>query len=409
MLAQQEDAAEAGKEAVRAACKEQARLAESQNAQTEAERRLALQRENAALLKSAVPFLKRILRYRKDPMVKKWLETEQAVQETLIQVTRLKSARHEQEDAARSAQETLQQAEAKLADANAAVEPERARFGGNWADAAFWKNISANEPSQTACPWTCAGFDRAREELFYQALMLHKAFTLSSNCVKQNLRRLFAMWDGKFTDKADCRAAYADLLNTLLLIVPVISTTFASVQSFLDGVQAEELGLLVVDESGQATPQSALGALWRTRSAIVVGDPLQVEPIVTIPAELRKRFADENGIPEPYRLPDLSVQVLADPVQPLWRRPDAERGSAVAGLSARGSPPLPQPDVRNLQRGRLQRQDVPENRRTRRKTIPVSPIHLAGCKGDGAGQQKPFSAGADRRGGPTGEQGGCGI
>lgn len=312
LLAQQEDAAEAGKEAVRAACKEQARLAESQNAQTEAERRLALQRENAALLKSAVPFLKRILRYRKDPMVKKWLETEQAVQETLIQVTRLKSARHEQEDAARSAQETLQQAEAKLADANAAVEPERARFGGNWADAAFWKNISANEPSQTACPWTCAGFDRAREELFYQALMLHKAFTLSSNCVKQNLRRLFAMWDGKFTDKADCRAAYADLLNTLLLIVPVISTTFASVQSFLDGVQAEELGLLVVDESGQATPQSALGALWRTRSAIVVGDPLQVEPIVTIPAELRKRFADENGIPEPYRLPDLSVQVLAD-------------------------------------------------------------------------------------------------
>ena len=33
---------------------------------------------------------------------------------------------------------------------------------------------------------------------------------------------------------------------------------------------------------------------------------------MTIPAELRKRFADENGIPEPYRLPDLSVQVLAD-------------------------------------------------------------------------------------------------
>lgn len=312
LLARQEDAAVAGKEAARAAREAQAGLAESQNAQAKAERRLALQRENAALLKSAVPCLKRILRPRKDPLVKEWLETERAAQETLLQVTRLKSACRAREGTVRSAQETLRQAEAELAGANAAVEPERARFGGNWADAEFWENISAHESSQTACPWTCAEFDRAREELFYQALMLHKAFALSSSCVEQNLRRLFAMWDGKFTDKADCRAAYADLLNTLLLIVPVISTTFASVQTFLNGVQAEELGLLVVDESGQATPQSALGALWRTRSAIVVGDPLQVEPIVTIPAELRKRFAYENEIAEPYRLPDLSVQILAD-------------------------------------------------------------------------------------------------
>lgn len=326
LLAQQEHAAqryriaETGQKAARTSYEmEQVRLLESQDAQAEAKRRLTLQRENAALLKRAIPCFKRILRPKKDPLVKEWLETEQAARETLIQVTRLKSACHVQGDTIRAAQETLRQAETELAKAqveyaaaNAAVEPERARFGGNWADAAFWENISANELSQTACPWTCAEFDRAREELFYQALMLHKAFALSSNCVKQNLRRLFAMWDGKFTDKADRSAAYADLLNTLLLIVPVISTTFASVQSFLDGVQAEELGLLVVDESGQATPQSALGALWRTRRAIVVGDPLQVEPIVTIPAELRKRFADENEIPEPYRAPDLSVQILAD-------------------------------------------------------------------------------------------------
>lgn len=65
-------------------------------------------------------------------------------------------------------------------------------------------------------------------------------------------------------------------------------------------------------EAGQATPQSALGTLWRTRKAIVIGDPLQVEPIVTVPKELRKRFADENGVPPVYRLPELSVQNLAD-------------------------------------------------------------------------------------------------
>lgn len=98
----------------------------------------------------------------------------------------------------------------------------------------------------------------------------------NSNCVKQNLNRLLAMWDGRFTIE-NRRLSYGTLLNTLFFVVPVISTTFASVQSFLEGVQLGELGILVVDQSGQATPQSALGALWRTRKAIIVGDPLQVE------------------------------------------------------------------------------------------------------------------------------------
>lgn len=84
----------------------------------------------------------------------------------------------------------------------------------------------------------------------------------------------------------------------------------------MEGVQAEKLGILVVDEAGQAKTQSALGALWRTKKAIIVGDPLQVEPIVTIPGELRKRFADENEIAPIYRLPELSVQMLADQINP---------------------------------------------------------------------------------------------
>lgn len=33
-----------------------------------------------------------------------------------------------------------------------------------------------------------------------------------------------------------------------------------TVQTFLKGIQAKELGLLILDEAGQATPQSGLGA-----------------------------------------------------------------------------------------------------------------------------------------------------
>jgi hypothetical protein len=211
--------------------------------------------------------------------------------------------------------ERQQVAKAQGAPGRAPLESGRGRFGANFADAAFWRDIHNNEKSQTACPWTDKAYDTLREELFYRALMLHKAFVLGSNCVKQNLNRLFDLWDGRFGVE-DREKSKGCLLNTLFFVVPVISTTFASVQTFLDDVQPGELGVLIVDESGQATPQSALGALWRTRRAIVVGDPLQVEPILTTPSELRKRFAEDHGLPTTYKIPELSVQMLADAQNP---------------------------------------------------------------------------------------------
>lgn len=191
------------------------------------------------------------------------------------------------------------------------IESERSLFQNNCADDSFWDNIEKNEKSQESCPWVYEKYNALREELFYQALQLNKSFVLTSKCVKQNLQRLFSLWDGKYTNE-DSVNSYGELLNTLLLVIPVVSTTFASVESFLSNIQQEELGLLIIDEAGQATPQSALGALWRTQRAIIVGDPLQVEPVLTVPKELVKRFADEYNIPEYYRIPEISVQMLAD-------------------------------------------------------------------------------------------------
>nr|WP_203227758.1 AAA domain-containing protein [Calorimonas adulescens] len=75
--------------------------------------------------------------------------------------------------------------------------------------------------------------------------------------------------------------------------MPVVSTTFASVSTFLKYIGKEELGILVIDEAGQATPQSALGAIWRTSKAIVIGDPMQIEPIVTVPDVFYEKFAEK--------------------------------------------------------------------------------------------------------------------
>ena len=293
---------------------------EQQAAVKELEDAYSLKQQNAALLKSSLSLLKHIVPglFREDPLVLEWKQTKLAAAEMLIDITRQQTSLQTQnmtlakeKQQLRQKEDALQKVQEQQKRLEIELEPARKRFGVNFADDDFWQDICANETSQSACPWTDRIYDTMREELFYRALMLQKAFVLGSNAVNQNLKRLVAMWEGNFTQQ-DREAAYGSLLNTLFFVVPVISTTFASVQKFLDGIHTGELGVLVVDEAGQATPQSALGALSRTRKAIIVGDPLQVEPIMNVPIELCRRFADENDMPTDYRIPELSVQMLAD-------------------------------------------------------------------------------------------------
>ena len=182
-------------------------------------------------------------------------------------------------------------------------------FGNNYADNNFWKNLTTDSELQTTCPWTCKEYDKLREELFYNAIKLQKAFIVNSVAVKYNL--------GLFVNINECKKenkqlVYQHVLNTIFLIVPVISTTFASVSKFLDGIQKEQLATLIIDEAGQAAPGSSIGAIWRFKKSIIVGDPLQVEPVITIPKEIAKIFAKKHQIPQLYKKSEISVQNLAD-------------------------------------------------------------------------------------------------
>ena len=179
--------------------------------------------------------------------------------------------------------------------------------------------------AQVANLWFTSAYNREREKLFCDALRLNKEFVLSSSCCLKNFRNLGLLWQERLEDEEkkkvtfhpqDREACFGALLQSLFLLVPVISTTFASVASFLKDIRNPGvLGTLIVDEAGQAPPQMAVGALFRSRRAVIVGDPRQVEPVVTDDlALLRKAYKEPVYLP--YKPKKLSVQQLADIINP---------------------------------------------------------------------------------------------
>ncbi len=106
-------------------------------------------------------------------------------------------------------------------------------------------------------------------------------------------------------------------MDSLALVVPVFSTTFAASTRMLADIPMEGIGLLLIDEAGQACPQHAAGALQRSRKAIVVGDPLQLEPVVTIPSVLEAALGQVYGVDKPWWPSLTSTQALSDQANPI--------------------------------------------------------------------------------------------
>lgn len=276
--------------------------------------------ENYRLLKTRFPLFKRVFSFffKNDPIVFQLTKLRGELNSAIIKrtdmdmkINNLVRDLHNLRRKYETDKSYLKDKEEKLAKRNDDIAEIKKQFGSNFAGEEFWVDIEKNINSQLACPWTDKEYDKLREELFYYALRLHKAFILNSKSVKQNINCLINMWWNKFSIQ-NRRDAYAHLINTLFFIVPVISTTFASVSTLLKYIGKEELGTLIIDEAGQATPQSALGAMWRTCKSIVIGDPMQIEPIVTVPDIFYEKFAAELNIDKAYISKTVSVQNFAD-------------------------------------------------------------------------------------------------
>jgi flavin-binding protein dodecin len=168
--------------------------------------------------------------------------------------------------------------------------------------------------------WRDETLNAKRAELFAAALQLHEAWLAevlkTGGRFGGNVVAFCHLLSGKRLQETQHALA---IWRSLFLVVPVVSSTFASFASQFRDLGASTLGWLFIDEAGQAVPQAAVGALWRSKRAVVVGDPLQIEPVFTVPIKLIEALSKSSDLPSDWSVAPhrVSVQNLADAANPL--------------------------------------------------------------------------------------------
>lgn len=159
--------------------------------------------------------------------------------------------------------------------------------------------------------------NETRSNLFLAAMTLHEAWLAETARVKGgfrgNLRAISNILQGKSpTTAVDTRLAW----QSVFLLLPVISSTFASIGRLFRHLEPGMLGWVLIDEAGQAIPQAAVGAIWRANKVLSIGDPFQLEPICAVPAEvidgMAKSKLNDNTLS--WAPSQVSVQNLMDRV-----------------------------------------------------------------------------------------------
>lgn len=208
----------------------------------------------------------------------------------------------------------------------------REEIGARFIGKAFFERDHADR-HQTA-PWLSPEEQRLRDDVFVAALELHRAFIDgAARPLKHNLGALMNVMGGGTFGFAAKDALIPDLWSSLFLVSPAVSTTFASVDRMLGALPPESFGWLLIDEAGQGLPQAAVGALMRVRRAVVVGDPVQIPPVVTLPETLTAAINRRLGVdPNVYDAPGASVQTLADAATPYFAEFTGRNGSRFVGV-----------------------------------------------------------------------------
>ncbi len=161
---------------------------------------------------------------------------------------------------------------------------------------------------QMSNPWFDESYRIAQSKLFVAALRVRKQFLYEN---RKNIKAAVIVWNQqeKYLERKPVIEAAWNWIN---MAIPVISSTFASFSRMCKNLGPESLGHLFIDEAGQALPQAAVGAIYRSRHVMVVGDPSQIKPVLTLDSNTLSMLGRHFGVTEKYLSASASAQTLMD-------------------------------------------------------------------------------------------------
>lgn len=201
-------------------------------------------------------------------------------------------------------QARLMQFRSELRSLESALTDARSTLGEHWP--AYGAKDEVREQSS---PWITEKWRKAREEVFLAALDVHRAFI---ECHPKEMLANIGLACDWLQGKNMPESLVSTALDALCFVIPVLSTTFASMPRMFRQIRQEGIGWLLIDEAGQALPEQAAGAIWRAKRTVVVGDPNQLEPVMPVPAVVEGAFARFYDVEQYWWPSTTSCQRLAD-------------------------------------------------------------------------------------------------
>ncbi|MEM1672949.1 MAG: DEAD/DEAH box helicase, partial [Archaeoglobaceae archaeon] len=154
-----------------------------------------------------------------------------------------------------------------------------------------------------------------RIKLFLKALELHKLVIFKHrDKFSFLLKKFINILRSPRVEVKDDDVSLESLWDVFFFVVPVTSTTLASFSRMFGLVEDEFIDYLLVDEAGQAQVHSFVMPLVKSKRAIIVGDPFQIEPVYNITSGLDDILCSFFEIPLEFSVTENSVQTYADRV-----------------------------------------------------------------------------------------------
>ncbi len=167
-----------------------------------------------------------------------------------------------------------------------------------------------------------------RSELFVTALRVNEAMIKLNAAEHQDTLELLPhLINGNYQSHENT-PNHENLWGLLFLLYPVVSTSLSSVENQFRLMQKKAtIGLAMFDEAGQSVNYHVIGLLQRCKQAMIVGDPIQLEPVVPVQGEIDRGIASdfisisnkdgETSWGDNFLVSESSAQLLADRAGPV--------------------------------------------------------------------------------------------